>query len=100
MVTKFTGSGGKYSTNDASAEFVAYIRKLFNDANVLWQTAELGKVDQGGGGTVAKYISKLDVDTIDIGVGVLAMHAPYEVISKLDLYMAARAMSAFCALEE
>ncbi len=95
VVTKFTGSGGKSSTNDAHAEFVAYIRKVFNEADVLWQTAELGKVDQGGGGTVAKYISKLDVDTIDIGVGVLSMHAPFEVVSKMDVYMAYKAFLAF-----
>lgn len=95
VVTKFTGSGGKSSTNDAHAEFVAYIRKIFNDAGVLWQTAELGKVDQGGGGTVAKYIAKLNVDTIDVGVGVLSMHAPYEVVSKTDVYMAHKGFLAF-----
>ncbi len=95
VVTKFTGGGGKSSTNDAHAEYVAYIRKILNDAGVLWQTAELGKVDQGGGGTVAKYISKLDVDTIDVGVGVLSMHAPYEVVSKTDVYMTYKGILAF-----
>ena len=94
VVTKFTGSGGKSSTNDASAEYVAEIRKIFNEANVLWQTAELGKVDQGGGGTVAMYIAKLNVDVIDVGVGVLSMHAPYEVVSKTDVYMAYKAFLA------
>lgn len=95
VVTKFTGAGGKSSTNDAHAEYVAFVRKLFNEKEVLWQSAELGKVDQGGGGTVAKYISKLDVDVIDVGVGVLSMHAPYEVVSKMDVYMAFKAFKAF-----
>lgn len=94
-VTKFTGSRGKSSTNDAHAEYVAYVRKILNDAGVLWQTAELGKVDQGGGGTVAMYISELNVDTIDVGVAVLSMHAPYEVVSKTDVYMAYKGFLAF-----
>ncbi len=93
-VTKFTGSGGKYSTNDARAEFVGYIRNLLDKNGVIWQTGELGKVDQGGGGTVAKYLSKLNMDVIDIGVAVLAMHAPCEVVSKTDVYSA---YCAFCA---
>ncbi len=94
-VTKFTGARGKSSTNDASAEYVAEIRKIFDDAGVMWQSAELGKVDQGGGGTVAMYISELNVDTIDVGVAVLSMHAPYEVVSKTDVYMAHKAFKAF-----
>lgn len=94
-VTKFTGAGGKSSTNDASAEYCAEVRKIFDDENVLWQTGELGKVDCGGGGTVAKYISELDVDTIDVGVPVLSMHAPYEVVSKMDVYMTHKAFTAF-----
>lgn len=94
-VTKFTGSGGKSSTNDASAEYCAEVRKIFDDGNVLWQTGELGKVDGGGGGTVAKYISELDVDTIDVGVPVLSMHAPFEVVSKMDVYMTHKAFTAF-----
>lgn len=95
-MSKYTGSGGKSGTNDASAEFVAYIRKIFDDASVIWQTAELGKVDQGGGGTVAMYIANRNIETIDIGVPVLSMHAPFEVISKSDLYEAHRAFAAFC----
>lgn len=87
-VTKYTGSGGKYSSNDASAEFMGYIRKIFDENEVLWQIGELGKTDIGGGGTVAKYISKLDIETVDVGVPVLSMHAPFEIISKLDLYSA------------
>ncbi len=92
---KYTGARGKYSTSDANAEFVAKIRKILNDADVAWQMAELGKVDQGGGGTVAQYIANLDMDTIDCGVPLLSMHAPYEVASKVDIYMAYRAYKAF-----
>ncbi|MBO7288383.1 MAG: aminopeptidase [Clostridia bacterium] len=92
---KFTGARGKYSTSDANAEFVAKIRKILNDADVAWQMAELGKVDQGGGGTVAQYIANLDMDTIDCGVPLLSMHAPYEVASKVDIYMAYKAYKAF-----
>lgn len=94
-LTKYTGSRGKSDTNDASAEFVGYVRKIFDDNKVIWQTAELGKVDIGGGGTVAKYIANLDVDTIDLGVPVLSMHAPLEVTSKNDVYMTYKAFSAF-----
>ena len=94
-VCKFTGSRGKGGTSDASAELVAWVRKCLNDAGVVWQTCELGKVDAGGGGTVAKFMANHNVDTIDVGVGVLSMHAPYEVISKVDLYEAYRAFCAF-----
>ena len=96
-ITKYTGGGGKSSTNDASAEMVAYVRRVLDDAQVLWQTGELGKVDEGGGGTVAKYISAIGVDTIDIGVPMLAMHAPYEIAAKLDIFMTHRAFAAFYA---
>ena len=96
-ITKYTGSRGKSGTSDASAEFAGRIRRLMDSKNVIWQTGELGKVDAGGGGTVAAYIANLDVDTIDMGVPVLSMHAPYEVISKLDLYMAYKAFAAFIA---
>ena len=95
-MSKYTGARGKSSTNDASAEFVAKIRRIFAEGNVLWQTAELGKVDQGGGGTVAKYIAKYNIDTVDIGVPVLSMHAPFEIVSKADVYAAHKAFSAFC----
>lgn len=90
-ITKYTGSGGKSGTNDASAELMGLIRRLMNEHQVLWQSGELGKVDMGGGGTVAKYIANLDVDTVDMGVPVLSMHAPYEVVAKLDVFMAHKA---------
>ncbi len=93
---KYTGSGGKGGTSDASAEYVGFFRKLFDDAGVIWQTSELGRVDQGGGGTVAKYIANRNIETVDIGVPVLSMHAPFEVISKADLYEAHLAFCAFC----
>ncbi len=99
VVTKYTGSGGKGGTSDASAEFVGKVRKTFDDANVIWQMGELGKVDAGGGGTVAKYVANLDIDVIDVGVPVLSMHAPFEVISKVDVYMAYKAFSAFFDLK-
>ena len=95
VATKFTGSRGKSGTSDASAEFVGKIRKLFDDNGIIWQTGELGKVDGGGGGTVAQYIANLDFDVIDVGVPVLSMHAPFEITSKLDNYMAYRAFVAF-----
>lgn len=94
-MSKFTGSRGKSSTNDASAEFVGYIRKLFADNDVIWQTAELGKVDAGGGGTVAMYIANHNIETVDLGVPVLSMHAPYEVVSKADVYSTYEAFLAF-----
>ncbi len=92
---KFTGSRGKGGTSDASAELVAWVRRVLNEAGVVWQTCELGKIDVGGGGTIAKYMANHNIDTIDLGVGVLSMHAPYEVISKVDLYEAYRAFRAF-----
>ncbi len=97
VVTKFTGSGGKSGTSDASAEYVGFIRTLLDNAGVVWQTGELGKVDEGGGGTVARYIAEKNIDTIDIGVPVISMHAPYEVIAKADLYMTYLACKAFHA---
>lgn len=96
-VTKFTGSRGKSGTSDASAEFVGRVRKLLDGNDVLWQTGELGKVDAGGGGTVAQYIANLDMDVIDVGVPVLSMHAPFELTSKIDTYMAYRAFAVFFA---
>jgi aspartyl aminopeptidase len=95
VVTKFTGSRGKSGTSDASAEYVGFIRRVFDKAEIVWQMGELGKVDAGGGGTVAMYIANLDVDVIDVGVPVLSMHAPFEVVSKLDVYMAFKAFKAF-----
>lgn len=95
VISKFTGHGGKYDTNDASAEFTSEITRLFDDKKVMWQMAELGKVDQGGGGTVAKYIGNLNVDVIDVGVPVLSMHAPFEIVSKLDVFAAFRSFTEF-----
>lgn len=95
VVTKYTGAGGKRGTSDASAEFMGRIRRLFDENGVVWQIGELGKVDEGGGGTVAKYVAYHNVDVVDVGVPVLSMHAPYEVISKLDLYMAYKAFLTF-----
>ena len=95
-LTKYHGARGKSSTNDASAEMVGYLRDAFDDAGVIWQTGELGKIDIGGGGTVAMFIAQLGIDTCDMGVPVLSMHAPYEVISKADLYSMHKAMVAFC----
>ena len=95
VITKYTGARGKSSTSDASAEYMGKIRRMLDEDNIVWQIGELGKVDAGGGGTVAKYIANLDVDVVDLGVPVLSMHAPYEVISKLDLYMAFKAFSKF-----
>ena len=91
---KYTGSRGKSGASDASAELVAYTRRVLDEAGVVWQMAELGKVDAGGGGTVACYMAERDIDTIDAGVPVLSMHAPFETVSKLDCYMTFRGMKA------
>ncbi len=94
-VTKFTGSRGKSGSSDASAEFMGEVRRLFDKNGVIWQTGELGKVDIGGGGTVAAYIADLDVNTIDVGVPVLSMHAPFEITAKTDIYAAYKAFESF-----
>lgn len=99
VITKYTGSRGKGDTSDASAEFVGWIRKILDERNVIWQTGELGKVDLGGGGTVAKYIANLGVDVVDLGVPVLSMHAPFEVVSKFDVYMTYLAVKALFEAE-
>ena len=91
---KYTGSGGKGGASDASAEIVGYVRKLLNDNGVAWQMCELGKTDAGGGGTVALFMANRNIDTLDAGVPVLSMHAPYETVSKLDCYMTYRGMKA------
>ena len=98
-LVKYTGARGKSSTSDANAEIVARVRGIFNSNNVLWQMAELGKVDQGGGGTVAQYIANLDIDTIDCGVPLFSMHAPFEIASKADVYMAYKGYRAFYEAE-
>ena len=94
-IMKFTGARGKSGSNDANAEFLAYLRNLFDENGVVWQTGELGKVDEGGGGTVAKFIAKFNIDTVDIGVPVISMHSPWEVVSKADLYENYLAFKAF-----
>ncbi len=92
---KYTGSRGKSGSSDAPAEFVAKIRRLCNTGNIVWQMGELGKVDAGGGGTVAQFMANRGILTLDTGIPVLSMHAPMEVVSKLDSYMTAKAMKAF-----
>lgn len=91
---KYTGSRGKAGASDASAEVMGYIRGVLDQAGVLWHVAELGKVDVGGGGTVAVYMANRNIDTVDAGVSVLGMHAPFEVTGKLDCYMSYRSMKA------
>ncbi len=91
---KYTGSRGKSGASDAAAEVVAYVRRVLDEADVMWQMAELGKADQGGGGTVAVYMAERDIDTLDAGVPVLSMHAPFETVSKLDCYMTYKGMKA------
>lgn len=94
-VTKFTGHGGKVGASDAHAEYVGEIRRLFDREGILWQTGELGKIDQGGGGTVAKHLAVYGMDIIDCGTPVLAMHSPFEITSKLDIHETYRAFRAF-----
>lgn len=94
-VTKFTGARGKSGTSDASAEFVARVRTLLDNNSVIWQTGELGKVDGGGGGTVAAYLANMNMDVIDVGVPVISMHAPFEVVAKTDVYMTYKAFLVF-----
>ena len=91
---KYTGARGKSGASDASAELVAQVRKVLDGSNVVWQMAELGKVDAGGGGTVAAYMAERNIDTLDAGVPVLSMHAPFETVAKLDCYMTYKAMKA------
>ena len=95
VLQKYGGSRGKYDSSDASAEFVGEIRKLFNDNGIMWQTGELGKVDEGGGGTIAQYAANLGIDVIDCGIAVLSMHSPFEITSKIDIYMSYNAYKVF-----
>ena len=95
VLNKFTGARGKSGSNDANAEYVAKVRKVFDDSNVAFQTAELGKVDVGGGGTIAYIAALYGMNVIDSGVAVLSMHAPWEVTSKADIYEAEKAYKAF-----
>ncbi len=95
VFNKYTGARGKSGSNDASAEYVALVRRIMDDAHVSFQTAELGRVDAGGGGTIAYIPAKYGMDVIDSGVAVLSMHAPWEVTSKADIYEARRGYEAF-----
>lgn len=94
-LTKYTGSGGKYSANDAHAEYVNWVRRVWNSAGIVWQAGEMGKVDEGGGGTVAKYFAQRGIDIIDAGPPLLNMHSPFEIVHKADLLMSTRAYKAF-----
>lgn len=95
VITKYTGARGKSDTSDAGAEMMGYVADLLDEAKILWQTGELGAVDAGGGGTVAKYVANRNIDVVDIGVPLLSMHAPFELAAKLDIYMAYLAFRAF-----
>ena len=95
VLTKFTGRGGKFNSSEASPEFVAYLRNLFAERKVIWQTGELGKIDQGGGGTIAKYVARYNCEVIDCGTALLSMHAPLEIAHKADIYSTYQAYSAF-----
>ena len=94
-LSKYTGSRGKGGSNDANAEFLAQVRKIFDDNNIIWQTGELGKVDQGGGGTIAYILANLGAEVVDCGTSMLSMHAPIELVSKADAYMTFKAYRAF-----
>jgi aspartyl aminopeptidase len=98
VLQKYTGARGKYDSSDASAEFVGEVRKLFNENGIMWQTGELGKVDEGGGGTIAQYAANLGIDVLDCGVAVLSMHSPFEITSKIDIYMTYNAYRVFCSI--
>lgn len=94
-VMKYTGAGGKSGASDANAEFVAKVCRVFDENDVKWQFAELGKTDAGGGGTIACYLAELDIEVIDAGVALLGMHSPYEIAGKFDIYMAYKGYKAF-----
>ncbi len=98
-ISKYTGSGGKYDTSDANAEFVSKVRSCFEENGVMWQMGELGKVDVGGGGTIAQYIANLNVDVLDCGTALLSLHAPVELASKFDIYMSYKAYCAFYSMK-
>ena len=95
QVVKYTGSRGKSSCNDANAEFLGEVRQIFDANNVTWQTGELGKVDQGGGGTIAYILANYGAEVVDCGVPMLSMHSPYELVSKVDLYMTYKGYRSF-----
>jgi aspartyl aminopeptidase len=99
VMKKFTGSRGKSGANDANAEYIGTLRKVMDDAGVTWQTAELGKVDYGGGGTTSYIAARYGMEVIDCGVPVLNMHAPWEIISKADLYEAVKGYRSFLSMK-
>lgn len=99
-ITKYTGKYGKHNTNDANAEHLYSVRKIYNEAGIIWQSAELGKVDEGGGGTFAKFLAKLGIDIIDSGPALLSMHSTFEVSSKADILMTKKAYKAFILSEK
>ena len=94
-IVKYTGARGKGGSNDANSEYISQIRKIFNENNVVWQMGELGKVDQGGGGTIAYILANYGMEVVDCGVGLLSVHAPYEIASKADVYMTYKGYNAF-----
>ena len=95
VLTKYTGARGKSDSNDASAETMAKVISIMDEADVFWQIGELGAVDEGGGGTVALYVAAMDMDVVDLGVPILCMHSPFELSSKLDVYYTYKAFAAF-----
>lgn len=95
VLTKYTGHGGKVASNDADAEYVAALRRIFDEHEISWQTGLLGKVDEGGGGTVAKYLAHYGINTIDAGAALLSMHSPFELSSKFDIFELYRAYKTF-----
>lgn len=95
VIQKYTGARGKAGGSDANAEFVGYVRRILSQNNIIWQSGEIGKVDLGGGGTIAKFIADLGVEVIDCGIAVLSMHSPFEVTSKIDIYVSYKAFRAF-----
>lgn len=94
-VSKYVGSRGKHGSNDASAEYLSKIRQMLAKDNIVWQTGELGKVDQGGGGTIAYILANYGMQVVDCGVPLMNMHAPYEVSSKADIYSALQVNKSF-----
>ncbi len=95
VITKYTGARGKSGSSDAHAEFLGWVRAALDSENVCWQIGELGKVDEGGGGTVAMFVASMNVDVVDLGVPVLSMHAPFELVAKADVYSTFRACKAY-----
>ncbi len=95
IIKKYTGAGGKGGASDASAELVAKMRQIFTNNNVAWQSSSMGKVDEGGGGTIAMFVAQYGIPVMDCGIGVVGMHSPYELISKADLHHLIKGYKAF-----